>query len=88
MLCRSLLLRLTPTLLVAAAFADGQAKRPISYKDFDAWRSISGPALSRDGKFLAYSYMPQDGDGDIVIRELSTGKEWRHAVGALPPPPA
>ncbi|WP_321475633.1 prolyl oligopeptidase family serine peptidase [uncultured Paludibaculum sp.] len=70
--------------LTALAFAQG--KRPILHKDFDAWRSISGQVLSHDGKYLAYAYMPQDGDGDVVVRELATGKEWRENVGALPPP--
>ncbi len=74
-------------LLAAMALAGAAAQRPISPKDFDAWRSISGQTLSRDGKYLAYGFMPQDGDGDVVVRELATGKEWRHPVGALPPPP-
>ncbi|MCU0248199.1 MAG: hypothetical protein MUC42_16645, partial [Bryobacter sp.] len=74
-------------LLAILVAAEAAAQRPISPKDFDAWRSISGQAISRDGKFLAYGFMPQDGDGDVVVRELSTGKEWRHPVGAQPPPP-
>lgn len=80
-------LRLSALLAAAALFAAGQAKRPISHKDFDAWRSIAGATVSRDGKFLAYSYMPQDGDGDVIVRELATGKEWKEGVGTLPPPP-
>lgn len=66
--------------------ADPAAKRPITHKDFDAWRSIGGATLSRDGKFLAYSYMPQDGDGEVILRELTTGKEWKEGVGTLPQP--
>jgi dipeptidyl aminopeptidase/acylaminoacyl peptidase len=31
--------------------------------------------------------MPYDGDGEVVVRELTTGKEWREPAGALPPPP-
>ena len=62
------------------------AKRPLAHADFDAWRSIATPALSRDGKWLAYSLQPQDGDGELVIRELATGKERRETIGALPPP--
>lgn len=69
------------------AFAQAAAKRPLSHKDFDAWRGIAGATLSRDGRYLAYSFMPQDGDGDLVVRELKTGKEQHNAAGALPPPP-
>ena len=62
------------------------AKRPLDHADFDAWRGIATPVLSRDGKWLAYSMQPQDGDGELVIRELVTGKERRETIGALPPP--
>lgn len=80
-------LRLPVLLAVAALLSSAQPKRPISHTDFDAWRSISGATLSRDGKYLAYSYMPQDGDGDLIVREIATGKEWKEGVGTLPPPP-
>lgn len=81
--------RLMPVALLLAVVVSSfsQTRRPLSPKDFDAWRSIAGQVLSRDGKYLAYGFMPQDGDGDVVVRELATGKEWRHPVGALPPPP-
>jgi dipeptidyl aminopeptidase/acylaminoacyl peptidase len=61
-------------------------KRPLTHTDFDSWRSIATPTLSRDGKWLAYAVQPQDGDGEVVIRELATGKERREGVGTLPPP--
>jgi dipeptidyl aminopeptidase/acylaminoacyl peptidase len=81
--------RLLPAVLLLAIlpYASAQTRRPISPKDFDQWRIIAGQGLSRDGRFLAYGLMPQDGDGDVVVRELATGREWRHPVGALPPPP-
>lgn len=72
---------------LAAAFAQ-PAPRPLAPADCDAWRSITTPQLSRDGKWLAYSYMPQEGDGDLIVREIASGKEQRIPVGALPPPPA
>ncbi|MBE7545065.1 MAG: prolyl oligopeptidase family serine peptidase [Bryobacteraceae bacterium] len=62
-------------------------KRPLAHADYDSWRSIAGPALSRDGRWLAYSFMPQDGDGELVLRDLRSNRESRHSAGALPPPP-
>ena len=62
------------------------APRPLAHSDFDSWRSIATPQLSHDGRWLAYSFMPQDGDGELVVREVATGKEHRVPVGALPPP--
>lgn len=59
-------------------------KRPLTHADYDSWRSVQGQGLSRDGKFLAYALVPQDGDGEIVVRNLQTGAEWRHPRGAQP----
>src|SRR5688500_1509654 len=56
-------------------------RRPLSHQDYDSWRSIQAPQISRDGRFVAYAYMPQDGDGEIVVRNVSSGAEWRAARG-------
>ncbi|MBK5255858.1 MAG: S9 family peptidase [Vicinamibacteria bacterium] len=71
----------------AAPGAAAVTKRPLAHRDYDSWRSIATPVLSRDGRYLAYSYMPQEGDGDLVVRDLKTGREQRYGAGALPPPP-
>jgi hypothetical protein len=59
-------------------------KRPLSHSDYDSWRAIQGQSLSRDGKFVAYALVPQDGDGEVVVRNLATGVEWRYTRGAAP----
>jgi len=77
-------LALTPSLALAQT-----AKRPINHHDYDGWRTIAGQRLSNDGKFLAYSLMPEEGDGEVVIRNLVTGQETRIPAGARPvAPPA
>jgi dipeptidyl aminopeptidase/acylaminoacyl peptidase len=43
--------------------------------------------VSRDGKFVAYAYVPQDGDGEIVVRNIASGIEWRAPRGYRPPVP-
>ena len=71
-------------LLAAAVFIPvsfAQNKRPLNHGDYDSWRSISGERLSHDGKFLIYGVFPQEGDGEIVIRNLVTGKEQREQIG-------
>jgi dipeptidyl aminopeptidase/acylaminoacyl peptidase len=64
------------------AAAQPVTKRPLTHQDYDAWRSIQGPTLSRDGKFLAYALVPQDGDGEFVVRNLATGGTWRASRGS------
>src|SRR5687767_9431708 len=53
------------------------AKRPLKHTDYDAWKTIQASVLSRDGKFLAYNLMPQEGDGELVVRNVASGAEHR-----------
>ena len=74
--------------LLCVALLAQTARRPLEPRDFDAWRSIATPQLSRDGRWLAYSFMPQAADGDLMVREVAGGREIRVPVGTQPPPPA
>lgn len=69
------------------AAAQAAVKRPITHQDYDSWRSIQAPQISRDGRYVAYSFIPQDGDGEIVVRNVSSGVEWRSPRGYRPPVP-
>jgi hypothetical protein len=79
--------RLVLLVVLAVAVAHAQ-KRAITAKDFDSWKAINGQVLSHDGHFLAYGIFPQEGDGEVVIRDLKTGQEWRENAGQLPAPAA
>jgi dipeptidyl aminopeptidase/acylaminoacyl peptidase len=68
----------------------GQAtasKRALTHQDYDSWHSIQSPQISRDGKFVAYAFMGQDSDSEIVVRNLTSGAEWRAPRGYRPPAP-
>ncbi len=60
------------------------AKRPIGYDAYDRWRSIQGTKLSRDGAWVVYALVPEDADGELVVRNLKTGVEHRHPRGKDP----
>src|SRR4051794_3643574 len=74
-------------LVLVCAFSLFAAKRPLGPGDYDSWRHIQNQQLSASGRFLAYAVFPQQGDGDVVVRDLKSGKEVRQAAGELPPPP-
>src|SRR4051812_38782970 len=61
-----------------------QAKRPLSYDVVDYWKSIQGTRLSDDGQWLAYATTAQSEDGDVVVRNLRTGQEFKQARGTAP----
>ncbi|HKP87913.1 MAG TPA: hypothetical protein VJZ26_17555, partial [Blastocatellia bacterium] len=71
-------------LSTSAVARQATQKRPLTHADYDGWRAIQGQQLSRDGKYVAYALVPQDGDGEMVARNLETGKEWRYPRGAQP----
>ncbi len=79
--------RLALVLCLLVAVAALAQKRPLTHRDYDSWRSIQSPTLSPDGKFLAYGLFPQAGDGEVVVRNLDTGQEFRQSAGQKPEPP-
>ena len=89
---RSVALICTLALLATMALAQQAApapaaKRALTHQDYDSWRSIVAQQVSRDGKFVAYAYVPQDGDGEIIVRNIATGVDWRAPRGYRPPVP-
>ena len=75
------------SLALASAQQPATQKRPLTHKDYDTWHSIQSPQISRDGKFVAYAYMAQDADSEIVVSNVASGNEWRATRGYRPPAP-
>ena len=59
-------------------------KRPITYDVMDSWKSIQGTRLSDDGQWLAYATSAPGDDGEVVVRNLRSGQEFRHPRGTAP----
>jgi len=73
-------------LLTLASAAVGTAgaqsgKKPITQDVYDLWRSISGAALSTDGKWAMYTVSPAVGEGELVIRSTSGSTEYKFPRG-------
>jgi len=71
-------------LFPALAGQAAAAKKPLTYDVYNGWRSIQVPQLSRDGAWLAYVLAAQEGDGELVVRNLKTDKEFRSPRGQAP----
>ncbi len=58
-----------------------QAPRPIDIDDIAPWKGLGASSLSNDGQWISYRVSPLQGDSDVVIRSLSSDKQYRVAVG-------
>jgi dipeptidyl aminopeptidase/acylaminoacyl peptidase len=76
-----LILLIAPLAFTAAGAA---AKKPITYDVYNGWRSIQSTQLARDGQWLVYALVPQDGDGELVALNLKTNAEYRSPRGKQP----
>jgi dipeptidyl aminopeptidase/acylaminoacyl peptidase len=59
----------------------GSAKRPLNHDDYDSWTRIQGQQISPDGEWVAYAANPQEGDGELVVRHVASGNEYRQPRG-------
>jgi dienelactone hydrolase len=77
--------RLTLALWLTALPLGAQTapKRVLTQADWDLWRSISGASLSSDGKWVAYTLIPQVGDGELIVRSTQDNTEYRVPRGFL-----
>ena len=50
----------------------------------DSWKSIQGTRLSDDGQWLAYATSAQSEDGELIVRNVRSGQEFKHARGTAP----
>jgi hypothetical protein len=80
------------SLVLLAAFApvmpaqsaqNASVRKALTPHDFDQWRSIGGERLSDDGAWVAYSLIPQVGNGEVVVRSATGAAEFRHSRGYI-----
>src|SRR3954462_1658569 len=76
-------LAVVSTIVVALPSVATAQKKALTQADWDTWKSISSPALSNDGKWAAYTLIPQVGDGELVIRSTTGNTEYRVPRGYL-----
>ena len=77
-------LLLTASILVQQTVGQEDGRRPLTHDDYDAWTSMDGLTISRDGRWIAYAIRPQVGDPELVVREVDGEVEHRHPRGRGP----
>ena len=74
--------------LLVVGVAPGRSVEPkqpalkrLMMADVQAWKSIRGVVLSNDGQWLAYRLTPNEGDGEVVLRQVQGEKELKFPAG-------
>jgi hypothetical protein len=78
----------TPVASMEQAAAPAAAKESIGIDDVVAWKTLSTTALSNNGEWFAYRVAPQEGDAELTIRNVASGKETKHPLGEVGAPGA
>lgn len=56
-------------LLVAISFSIAAQKKPLDHSVYDGWQNIGERLVSNDGKFIAFTVNPQEGDGELWVKK-------------------
>ena len=49
-----------------------QIKKPLDHSVYDGWKTIGERMISKDGNYIVYAVNPQEGDGELVIQNVTT----------------
>jgi dipeptidyl aminopeptidase/acylaminoacyl peptidase len=79
----ALIAALAPVVPAQSAAGNAGTLKALTPQDFDRWRSIDGERLSADGGWVAYSLIPQVGNGEVVARTVIGTTEFRHTRGYI-----
>ncbi|MBC5772610.1 S9 family peptidase [Pontibacter sp. KCTC 32443] len=65
--------------LCSAGFYQAQAqqqtaKKPLTHDVYDSWKGVDGEKISNNGKYVLFNVNPQEGDGELLIRDMVTNK--------------
>jgi dipeptidyl aminopeptidase/acylaminoacyl peptidase len=58
-------------LLALPVVSIGQSKKPLDHSVYDAWQSIGEKTISNDGRYVAYTVTPQEGDAKLYIKRTT-----------------
>ena len=50
-------------------------KKVIDHSVYDSWQSVVSPNISCVGSIVSWAVRPQEGDAELVVKNLSSGKE-------------
>ena len=61
--------------LVFICLQTSAQKKELDHTVYDSWQSIRETSFHPQGKFITYTINPQEGDGNLIIRNVQSSKE-------------
>ncbi len=58
-------------------------QKPLTLPDVLAWKRLQTPVLSNNGQWFAYKLVPNDGNSQVVLKNIETGAEQRFDIGEV-----
>ena len=72
----------SPVVEQSGAVANPDTKKVLQFEDFARWNRITSPAVSADGKWMTFTYSPNEGGQTILhVKALDGGKDYTAVVG-------
>ncbi|WP_276496748.1 prolyl oligopeptidase family serine peptidase [Pontibacter litorisediminis] len=68
--------------LLQAEAQQQTAKKTLTHDVYDSWKGLEGDKLSNNGKYVLYNINPQEGDGELYIRNMVTNAVERYNRGS------
>lgn len=65
----------------AAPLAAQQTKKVLTFADEGIVRNVAQLVLSPDGVYVAFTVTPAEGDGEVIIRHIASGQEYKFPRG-------
>jgi len=66
---------------IMAADDPGKVPKPLDPRAIDEWKSIRSTVLTHNGRWMAYYLIPNDGDAQVILREVKGTREYTFKAG-------
>src|SRR5688572_24935241 len=73
----------SPAPRMEQAPASAAAKKSIQLEDIISWKAVGATSLSKNGEWFAYRVAPQEGDAELIVKNVASGKELKFPLGEV-----
>src|SRR6188768_561105 len=71
-----------PAVDAAASSTAPGARRVLTLADYAGWKRVTNAAISDDGKWVTYTYAPNEGDETLFVKQVDSDKLYTVSIGS------